>query len=191
MLNPEKLLSRFDPGAGTIEGASTTVQRHLRDLQGCFLDRAAFDRALSAGNPLVYSVASIEPAGGEGDLHCGLGRLMPGRIGDEYYMTKGHLHAWRAAAEIYLGLTGDGVMLLEDEATGASRMVELRPQSVVYVPGHTAHRTINTGSVPLTYLGIYPAQAGHDYAAIADQKFRCMIVARNGRPTLVERSSFS
>ena len=44
----------------------------------------------------------------------------------------------------------------------------LTPESAVYVPGHTAHRTINTGDMPLTYLGIYPARAGHDYGVIAD-----------------------
>ena len=32
---------------------------------------------------------------------------------------------------------------------------------------------MNTGNVPLTYLGVYPAKAGHDYAAIAGRNFRC------------------
>jgi glucose-6-phosphate isomerase len=85
---------------------------------------------------------------------------MPGKIGDEYFLTKGHLHAWRPAAEFYFGLSGEGVMLLEDEATGESRLVPLRPHHAVYVPGHTAHRTVNTGAVPLTYLGVYPARPG-------------------------------
>lgn len=56
----------------------------------------------------------------------------------------------------FSGLSGEGVMLLEDEAT-ESRLVPLRPHHAVYVPGHTAHRTMNTGTVPLTYLGVYPA----------------------------------
>ena len=68
---------------------------------------------------------------------------------------------------MYFGLSGEGVMLLEDEASGEYRMVPLRPNEAVFVPGHTAHRTINTGRVPLTYLGVYPARAGHDYDAIA------------------------
>jgi glucose-6-phosphate isomerase len=32
-----------------------------------------------------------------------LGVLMPGKVGAEYFMTKGHIHAWRPAAEVYLG----------------------------------------------------------------------------------------
>jgi glucose-6-phosphate isomerase, archaeal len=188
MLKIERLVSRFDPATGAISGASS-VERHLSDLRGCFADTAAYDAALAAGNPLLYSVAAIEPAGGEGDLHYAVGILRPGRIGREYFMTKGHLHAWRLAAEFYFGLSGEGVMLLEDEATGESRMVPLRPQHAVYVPGRTAHRTMNTGGVPLTYIGVYPAKAGHDYGVMAARNFRCVVVERHGRPTLLERQA--
>jgi glucose-6-phosphate isomerase, archaeal len=188
MLDTRKLLSSFDPVTGEIPGAPV-VKRHLHDLRGCFADAAAFNAAADGGNPLLYSVAAIEPANGQGDLHYGVGRLMPGRIGTEYFMTKGHLHAWRDAAEIYIGLTGEGVMLLEDETTAESRMVPLGPHQVIYVPGYTAHRTMNTGNVPLTYIGIYPAKAGHDYGAIAKNNFRCVVVERGGRPTMVPRAS--
>lgn len=190
MLNTETLLRQFDPVAGTMPGA-TIVKRHLSDLRGCFADTATFETALRAGDPLIYTVASAEPASGEGDLHYGIGRLMPGRIGNEYFMTKGHLHSWREAAEIYLGLTGEGVMLLENEATGESRMVPLRPHHAVYIPGHAAHRTINVGTTPLTYLGVYPAKAGHDYGAIAQRNFRCVVVEREGRPAMIEREKLT
>lgn len=186
MIDPERLLSRYNPATGELAGAKP-VERHLADLRGCFADAAAYDMALITGNPLLYRVASVEPAAGEGDLHYGVGCLMPGKIGDEYFLTKGHLHAWRPAAEFYFGLTGEGVMLLEDEATGESRMVPLRPHHAVYVPGRTAHRTMNTGTVPLTYLGVYPARAGHDYGAIAQRNFRMVVVERAGRPTMIER----
>jgi glucose-6-phosphate isomerase len=186
MLNPEELLSQYNPVTGEIAGAPM-VKRHLSDLRGCFADAAAYETTLTAGDPLLYTVASVEPAGGEGALHYGVGLLMPGRIGEEYYITKGHLHAWRRAAEFYVGLTGDGVMLLEDEATGESRIVPLRPNGVVYVPGHTAHRTMNVGCTPLTYIGVYPAKAGHDYSTIARKNFRCLVVERDGKPTMIER----
>ena len=78
-------------------------------------------------------------------------------------------------------------MLLEDEATGESHMVPLQPNGVVYVPGHTAHRTMNTGKTPLTYIGVYPAKAGHDYGAIAKNNFRCLVLERGGKPAMIER----
>lgn len=188
MFEVDKLLSQFNSATGEILGAPM-VKRHLHDLCGCFADAAAFAAAAAAGNPLVYSVAAVEPARGAGDLHYGVGCLLPGKIGDEYYLTKGHLHAWREAAEVYLGLAGEGVMLLEDEVGGESRMVPLRPNGVVYVPGHTAHRTLNVGKTPLTYLGVYPAKAGHDYSTIAKTNFRCVVVERNGQPAMFERTA--
>lgn len=188
MLNPEKLLSQYNPVTGEMPGAPMG-KRHLSDLRGCFADTMAYEAALAAGNPLLYSVGAVEPAVGDGDLHYGVGLLMPGKIGDEYYMTKGHLHSWRPAAEFYFGLTGEGVMLLEDEATGESRIVPLLPNGVVYVPGHTAHRTMNVGKTPLTYIGVYPAKAGHDYSTIAKKNFRCIVVERDGKPAMIERPS--
>jgi glucose-6-phosphate isomerase len=185
-VDPSKWLTRFDPATGTL-GNAPVAQRHLADLRGCFRDTEAFERKLAQGNPLVYTVAALEPATGEGDLHCGLGTLYPGLVGDEYFLTKGHLHTWRAAAEMYIGLLGQGVMLLEDEASGESRTVPLEPQSIVYVPGYTAHRTLNVGEVPLVYLGVYPARAGHDYQVIAQRNFRSVVVRRDGRPCLLRR----
>jgi len=187
MLNSDRILSTFDPNTAMIPGVPA-LRRHLSDLRGCFRNVTAYETMLKAGDPLLYSVAAIEPAAGDGDLNYAVARIMPGRVGDEYFMTKGHLHAWREAAEFYIGLSGEGVMLLEDETTGQSRMVPLRPNSAVYVPGKTAHRTMNTGNTPLTYLGVYPAKAGHDYGAIARKNFRCVIVERDGQPTMLERS---
>ncbi len=168
-------------------GNRPVAERRLADLRGCFADGAAFEAALKRGNPLLYSVSSVEPASGDGQLHYGLGILQPGKIGAEYYLTKGHLHAHRPAAEIYVGLAGEGAMLLEDEATGESRLVPLRAHSVVYVPGHTAHRTVNTGGAPLVYIGIYPSNAGHDYAPVAKNNFRHVVIESDGRPVLVPR----
>lgn len=188
MLPIEKLLACYDPTTGEIPGAPL-VRRHLHDLRGCFADARAFAVAAAAGNPLLYTVAGVEPGAGAGDLHYGLGLLMPGKIGDEYFMTKGHLHQRREAAEVYIGLSGEGLMLLEDETSGESRMVPLRAKHVVYVPGYTAHRTVNVGATPLAYLGIYPADAGHDYGVIAKRNFRKVIVDHHGVPTMRDRTS--
>lgn len=182
------LAAHLDLEGGTI-GSHPATERFLSDLRGIFHDAAAYEEALAEGNPMVYRVVGVEPAAGDGQLHYGLGTLMPGMIGDEYFMTKGHLHSWRPAAEVYVGLRGDGRMILEDEKTGLTRVVPLGEGDVVYVPGHTAHRTANVGARPLVYIGIYPAAAGHDYAAIAEKNFRCCFVQRDGEPALVERAT--
>lgn len=187
MISPA-LAAQLDLDAGTISGAPLTVRR-LSDLRGCFQDSAAYEAALAEGDPVVYTVATIEAASGEGQLRYGLGVIMPGKIGDEFYMTKGHLHSWRPAAEVYVGLRGEGKMLLEDERSGASTLLTLMANSVVYVPGFTAHRTINTGTQPLVYIGIYPSAAGHDYSAIAESNFRMLVVEKDGAPVAIERAS--
>lgn len=187
--NLASILTKFDPRTGTIATASR-VERRLGDMRGYFADEKAYQEHLTREDTLLYTVDAIEPAQGEGQLHYGIGMIAPGRVGDEYFMTKGHYHAWREAAEFYIGLQGTGVMLLEHEQTGETRMVPLTPNAVVYVPGYTAHRTINTGDTPLTYLGIYPALAGHDYGAIAERNFMHVVVERNGEPTLIDRVTY-
>jgi len=184
---PDAVLSQLDINTGLIEGARLT-RRHLSDLEGIFLDSAAYARAVSRGNPLVYTVSAVDRASGEGALHYALGTLLPGRIGREYFMTKGHYHTWREAAEVYLGLSGEGAMLLENES-GESALLPLKPKTIVYVPGRTAHRTINTGAEPLVYVGVYPAAAGHDYAAIAAKNFRNVVLEEYGAPVMLDRAA--
>lgn len=177
-------LSHVDVASGTITLQDGTLapsqKRYLSDLKGMFVDENAYEAALAREDSLVYEVASVTPAEGQGDLAYGLGRIMPGCVGSEFYLTKGHFHAWLAAAEWYIGLQGEGVMVLEDETRSETRVVPLTPHSAVYVPGHTAHRTVNTGSSVLAYLGIYPAQAGHDYASLLDTPFQKCVIAANG-----------
>ena len=181
---------RFDPVDGLIFG-KPIVERRLSQLDGIFADTTAYKELLTAADdPLIYSVTSVSPVDGDGQLHYGIGKILPGRVGQEYFMTRGHFHEWRVAAEIYIGLGGVGLMLLEDESGQTFRSIELTPNSVIYVPGETAHRTINTGDKPLTYIGIYPAQAGHDYGALAERNFSKVAIAQNDIPVLLDRHEF-
>ena len=189
MINIASLLSRFDPETGIVEGIRPMTRR-LSDLRGAFADEAAYEKEVEVGNPVVYTVSTVTPGTGEGALHYGVGVLFPGTIGDEYYLTRGHLHSWRAAAEVYVGLRGIGRMVLEEMTTGTTTVVELQANSIVYVPGHTAHRTVNVGSEPLIYIGIYPAEAGHEYGEIAERNFRTVIIVKNGKPVAESREQY-
>jgi glucose-6-phosphate isomerase len=188
MTNPLHV-TRFDPDSGTVAGAPA-LERYLHDLRGAFADSAAYEAALRQGDPLLYHVTNIEPDQGEGALHYANACLLPGRVGLEYHLTKGHVHAWRSAAEYYIGLRGEGLMILQDERSGDCWTTPLAPNLAVYVPSYTAHRTVNTGQEPLTYLGILPATAGHDYESVAQRKFRLVVVAIDGQPTVMERADF-
>ena len=185
-LAPELLHHRIDVKSGTLSGGAA-VDRYLSDLRGCFVDEVAYEAALERGDELVYSVTTGVEDTADGGLSYGLGVVRPGRIGQEYYLTIGHYHAWREAAEVYLVVSGTGCLVLEND-DGAERFVSLGAGEIVYVPGSTAHRTVNTGDEPFTYLGIYPAKAGHDYASIADDNFRLVVTAGPDGPVAMNRS---
>lgn len=182
----EELTQRYGVAEGQLSGGREVVRR-LSDLRGCFADEAAYAAALRDGDPILYRVVAVEPDEGAGALHYGLGVLYPGKVGSEYYLTKGHYHKVREAAEVYIGLSGKGQLLLEDEGSGESRLEPLEKGTVVYVPGHTAHRTINTGDAPLVYFGVYAAIAGHDYGSIAERNFRKVLLEEGGHPVLKDR----
>jgi glucose-6-phosphate isomerase len=59
-------------------------------------------------------------------------------------------------------------------------MAPLTSNGVVYVPGRTARRTVNTGYKLLACLGVYSAHAGHDNSGIAERNFRSAVVKRDG-----------
>lgn len=179
---------QFDPLSGAITGRAPT-SRYLSDVSASFADQQACSHLL-AENPLIYQVTQVEDHDGEGQIHYGIGIIMPGTVGREYFMTKGHLHEWRPAAEVYIGLRGRGMMLLEDERTGECRAVPLEANSTVYVPGYTAHRTVNVGDEPLVYWGILSSAAGHDYGTVGERNFRKVIVAKDGSPAVIDREAY-
>lgn len=180
---------QFDPLHPEVQGAQIK-ETHLSDLEGYFVDEQSYQQELASDNPLIYQVSTWTVQEGDGDLMCGFGTLMPGKIGEEYFFTRGHYHEWREAAEIYIGLSGEGCMLLEHETSGESKLLPLSRNCMVYVPGCTAHRTINVGTTPLTYIGIYPVNAGHDYGALRENNFECVVVAENGQSILMKRSEY-
>jgi glucose-6-phosphate isomerase len=149
------------------------------------LDHRAFQAMLDSGDPLIYEVYENRRPEVAGELLNGLSIVHSGRVGDEYFMTKGHYHLVRDTAEIYYCLRGKGVLLMQNEA-GATAVEELYPGRVVYVTPHWAHRSINTGEEDLVTFFVYPGHAGHDYGTIDATGFRKRFVDRNGVPTLVD-----
>jgi glucose-6-phosphate isomerase, archaeal len=189
MIPLSNLVSRIDIARGSLDGRPVT-RRTLSQMKDSFADRESCGAMLRLGDPVLYTVSTFECGEGAGELHCGLGVIHPGRVGEEYFMTRGHIHARREAPELYVGLRGSGIMLMQREDGSGSSTAELAGECLVYVPGNTAHRTINTGDEPLVYLGIYAADAGHDYESIRIRNFTDVVVRRGDRPSLVARSAF-
>lgn len=158
--------------------------RRLVDLEGVFEDGEAF-RTMDM-DQIVYRVASVFPVneGVQGGLFMGITYLMPGKVGDEYFMTKGHFHAKTDRAEFYWGIEGEGVLILMNESreVWAERMF---PGSLHYIPGGVAHRVANVGDSTLIFSACWPSDAGHDYATIAQYGFAKRLKEVDGKPQLV------
>ncbi|MCK6905628.1 glucose-6-phosphate isomerase family protein [Enterobacter pseudoroggenkampii] len=137
----------------------------LADLPGIFANSEAW----KCGDPQqsVYDVDVLGSPVGEGALFVGVTHLHAGRVGDEFFMTRGHFHARREQGEVYFGLRGMGLLLLQTEA-GDARLEQVTAGSVHNIPPFTAHRLINTGSETLSSLAVWSSIAGHDYAALAE-----------------------
>lgn len=134
------------------------------DLSGVFHDLNAW-QVIPADTP-VYEVEMLDSPQGEGELFVGMTHLHPGLIGDEFYMTRGHFHQRREQGEVYFGIRGSGLLLLQNER-GEARLEQVSPGSVHIIPGNTAHRLINTGTEILSALAVWPTVAGHDYRSLA------------------------
>ena len=160
------------------------IVRRLSDLPKQFADRQAYQAMRDSGDPLVYEVFENRRPETAGELLSGLSIVHPGRVGNEYFMTKGHYHAVRETAEIYYCLEGKGVLVMENEA-GETSVEEFSPGRVVYVTPGWAHRSVNTGVEDLVTFFVYPGHSGHDYAAIESAGFRKRVVEQDGVPAVV------
>lgn len=89
MLPADRIAGMCDLESGSIAGRPVTSRR-LSEVREAFADQRACDAVLRTGNPVVYTVSTFDVSHGPGQLHCGLGILFPGRVGDEYYLTCGH-----------------------------------------------------------------------------------------------------
>ena len=169
-------------------GLSQTVdtgKRYLSQMKGMFNDSAAYEAMLNRGDTLVYEFHGLPLPEDPGDFSFGCSILHPGKVGDEYFFTKGHFHQVLMTGEVYYCLRGHGYMLLEDKE-GDTRALEMTPGVVAYVPKGYAHRSVNVGEEDLVTFFVYRADAGHDYGSIETKGFRKLIVERDGAPVIID-----
>ncbi|WP_432483495.1 glucose-6-phosphate isomerase family protein [Kineococcus esterisolvens] len=175
-----------DVVTGAMAGTGRRYEKRLADLAGAYRDEGAYRRRLARddGSP-VYWVDTSTVEHGDGALSVGLSVLRPGRVGREFAMTRGHLHEHAEAAELYFGIAGQGVLLM-DSLDGRSRALPLSAGRAVHVPGGWVHRSVNTGSEPLQTLFCYPADAGQDYGIIERAGGMAQLVVESPRGWVCE-----
>ncbi len=160
--------------------------RTLSAMKGQYADEQSYLAMLAQEDVVVYEFYEINRPKMVGELLHGVSIVHPGKVGDEYFMTKGHFHQILEMAEAYYCLHGAGMMVMETPE-GDWSVQELRPGQVLYVSPRWAHRLVNVSQTEdLVTFFIYPAQAGHDYGAIERQGFRKLVVERDNQPHIVD-----
>ena len=150
----------LDSAAATLMPAGPTLERRMSDLEGLFRDKTAWKASSEAENPLVYSVVSSPVPEANRELPQSITTIEAGTVSGEFWMTKGHQHP-DPQGEIYLGLKGKGGLLMFNGTE--TRFLEIFPGTIGYIPPGWAHRSINLGDGPYSFLAVYPGGAGHDY----------------------------
>lgn len=154
----------------------THIQRRLSSLSGQFLDNQAFETMLQQGDPVIYDVYQIRRPEIAGELLMGVSMVHPGKVGNEFFMTKGHFHAILETAETYIVLKGEGYMVMETPE-GDCSVETLSPGKALYIPPRWAHRAVCTArQEDLVFLFICPGNSGHDYGTIEQQGFRKLVI---------------
>jgi glucose-6-phosphate isomerase len=168
---PQVLPSKYD----------NHLVRRLSSMRGQFADQQAYLAQLEKDDLVLYEVYDLQRPEEAGELLHGISIVHPGKVGNEYYMTKGHFHTVLETAEIYHCLKGVGVMVMETPE-GDWAVEELCPGKILYVPPRWAHRSVNTGNLEdLVTFFVYPGNAGHDYGTIETQGFRKLALEVDGQ----------
>ena len=97
---------QFDFDLGEFSPKEKTATRKVSDLAMMFHDKAAVDAAIKKDDPLVYEIFYYGFKTSLSDMALGTTRIQVGKVGDEYYMTKGHFHEAKDQPEIYFCVKG-------------------------------------------------------------------------------------
>lgn len=163
---------------GVISG--TAVTKGVKRL-GEMIHAYSDIRGVKDMDRVMYEVYSFEngDSGQAGNLEWGLTVMYPELINGECNFTRGHVHTDQTCAEIYLGLSGEGLLLFmdSDSRVWAEKVCQY---SLHYIDGRWAHRLVNTGNGILKVGACWPVTAGHDYQWVENHPFPLRVYKKNG-----------
>jgi len=184
MKNNLPFILDFDLATGMCgSGKARPTHRTVGNMAAQFRDTEAAKAMADAPIYDFFELNQIPETAG--DLKFGTSIVYPGRVGDEYFMTKGHFHTLLETGEVYYCLSGEGAMLMETPV-GDVDLQWLKPGVAVYVPPRWAHLSINTGKETLVTFFVFRSDAGHDYGTIEQKGYRKLVVERDGKPVMID-----
>jgi glucose-6-phosphate isomerase len=163
---------------------TTHDQRFVSHLTEQFSDQIATMDAIKNGDPLVYELFHHVFLTDRTDMAFGMSVIAAGKVGNEYYMTKGHLHESDDQSEVYYCVSGMGLLLMDDLKNDFQAM-PFSEGTVIHIPPQYAHRVVNTGNEKLTFVSVFHVAAGHVYQSVAEAGFAYLVMDVVGKPTLI------
>jgi glucose-6-phosphate isomerase len=174
---------QLDIQTGAFEPCLDLSQRRLKDLAMMFHDQQAVQALLQA-DPLIYEIRYYPFVTSNSDMALGVTSILPGKVGDEFHMTKGHFHVRPDQPEIYYCVKGRGYLLMESWE-GDFRVAEWEPGVITHIPPQYAHRVVNTGDELLVFVASFHLSAGHNYEPVIQRGFAQLLVERDGKPAFL------
>lgn len=186
MLFPEGVT--IDGVTGAVTPATGRYVKKLSALRDLYERPEQVDAYIAAhGDVAAYDVIEYRPDGS--DICFGTTIMYPGKIGREYFLTRGHFHAKTDRGEVYYTQSGEGVLLLHSRS-GETRSVAMKPGVCAFIPPEWAHRSVNTGPEKLVFVWMCSIDAGHDYGEVATRGMRELAVERDGHPAIVANPKY-
>jgi len=176
---------QFDFESGTFEPVKNRTNRRVSDLARMFADKEAVEEIINNGDKLVYEIWYYPFETSKSDMALGVTRLLPGKVGTEYHLTKGHIHERDDQPEVYFCVKGEGYLLLQT-LDGEFQAERWTPGTISHIPPMWAHRVVNTGDDMLVFVASYHLSAGHDYTPIEEKGFKQLVVETNGKANFVD-----
>ena len=189
----DPILANFKNITGSFPQATGHYSKKFNELEDMYENKLEFQKMLPKWkNRVVYEVWEHRSSENKGDLVFGTSVMKPGRVGDEFFLTRGHQHQKSYCAETYFCLSGKGVILMESP-DGDIKALKLEKNQLVYVPPLWLHRSVNIGDSELVTLFTYNSDAGQNYEILKKSGgMRKRVVQKdNNSWTLVANTRFS
>ncbi len=175
---------------GTFSPCIESTSRKVSDLAMMFADQQAVEQLIKSGNPEVYQIRYYPFQTKNSDMALGVTMILPGKVGNEYYMTKGHFHEADNQPEIYHCVQGKGVLQMMT-IDGDYVAAPWQKDTITHIPPQYAHRVVNTGNIPLVFVASFHLAAGHVYGPIENKGFKYIIVEKDGKPEEILSSKWA
>jgi len=172
------------------EPKEEVIRRTLSSMKDAYYDQDAVTEMLANADPLIVQVFMAPVPVEKGFLMVNINAVYPGKVGNEFFMTMGHIHDDPVGApEVYITLKGEGKLVMQDRE-GQFHVEDMGLNKINYIPATYAHRCVNTGnSEPLVYIGVFPSSTKRDYS-FTPANFQQLVVEERGQVKTIPNPRF-